>query len=302
MKKSRIILGILISAALLVTSGNAVLAQSSEATPTPEVVAPAEQLYQGITGIVGTESDLAGGTIKIETKSLGEVAVLLNDSTIYKVPGQDEATRNDIEIGSRLAILATVNEDGSYTAVRVMIIPDVATRKHISGIVVSVENKIMTVINAAGETMTVELPEGVKGGTVGEFISTSVRKSPGKETPVASGTQTAAEVQTRLQTHLNTAAGQQAATQAEVQTKEQTMARLGEKLEGLMLRNKDVLEQVMAKAPEAAKASIQAAIGNCEQRMEQARQTIQNAYAAAGMSQNGTQEGSQSGAAGAQGK
>ena len=289
MKKSRIILGMLISAALLVSSGNAVLAQNSEATPTAEVVAQVEQLYQGITGTVSTESDIAGGTIQIETRNLGEVDVFLNDSTIYKVPGQDEATKSDIKIGSRLAVLTTVNEDGSYTAVRVMIIPDVATRKHISGIVVSVENKIMTVMNAAGETMTVELPEGVRGGAVGEFISTSVQKSPDKVTPVASGTQTAAEVQTRLQTHLNAAAGQQAATQAEVQTKEQTMIRLGEKLEGLMLRNKGVLEQVMAKAPETAKASIQAAIGNCEQRMEQARQAIANANAKAGSRQSSQQ-------------
>ena len=38
----------------------------------------------------------------------------------------------------------------------------------------------------------------------------------------------------------------------------------------------------MSKAPEAAKASIQAAIGNCEQRMEQTRQAIQNAQNAAG--------------------
>ena len=121
---------------------------------------------------------------------------------------------------------------------------------------------------------------------VGDFISTSVRKSSGNENLVASGTQTAAEVHTRLQTGLNTVAGEQAATQAEVQTRERIMAQLGEKLEGLVLRNKGVLEQVMAKAPESAKAGIQAAIGNCEQRMEQAGQAIQNAQNAAGTQQS----------------
>ncbi|MFC1873384.1 hypothetical protein ACFLW3_01045 [Chloroflexota bacterium] len=160
-----------------------------------------------------------------------------------------------------------------------------ATRQHINGVVVAVQNRIMTVMNAAGETMTVELPEGVKGGVVGDFISASVRKSSGGTNPVASGTQTAAEVHTRLQTQLNAVAGQQVATQAEVQTRGQTMTRLGEKLEGLALRNKGVLEQVMAKAPESAKAGIQATIGNCEQRMEQARQAIQNAQQKAGNTQ-----------------
>ena len=208
--------------------------------------------------------------------------VLLDDGTIYKVPGQDEAVKDDIDVGDRLAILATVGEDGSYTATRVMIVPSVATRQHINGVVVAVQNRIMTIMNAAGETMTVELPEGAKGGVVGDFISASVRKSSGNENPVASGTQTAAEVQTRLQTQLNAVAGQQVATQTELQTREQTMTRLGEQLEGLALRNKGVLEQVMAKAPESAKAGLQAAIGNCEQRMEHARQAIQNAQQKAG--------------------
>ncbi|HCP60347.1 MAG TPA: hypothetical protein DIT43_02070 [Dehalococcoidia bacterium] len=272
MKKLGIIVSVLAGVAMLGSSGGSVMAASSVDTPpVQEVVAQAEQPYQGIVGTVTEDSDITNGIVILETKNLGEVEVLLDDGTIYKIPGQDEATKDDIEVGDRLAILATVGEDGSYTATRAMIVPSVATRQHINGVVVAVQNRIMTVMNAAGETMAVELPEGVQGGVVGDFISTAVRKSSGNENPVATGTQTAAEVQTRLQTQLNGVAGQQVATQAEVQTREQTMTRLGEKLEGLALRNKGVLEQVMAKAPESAKAGIQAAIGNCEQRMEQAR-------------------------------
>ncbi|MFC1954805.1 hypothetical protein ACFLVZ_03180 [Chloroflexota bacterium] len=286
MKKLGIILSVLAGVAMLGSSGGSVMASSSvDTTPVQVAVAQAEQPYQGIVGAVTTDSDIASGIVILETKNLGEVEVLLADGTIYKVPGQDEVTKDDIEIGDRLAILATVGEDGSYTATRVMIVPSVVMRQHINGVVVAVQNRIMIVMNAAGETMTVELPEGVKGGVVGDFISTAVRKSSGGANPVASGTQTAAEVQTRLQTQLNAVAGQQVATQAKVQTREQTMTRLGEKLEGLALRNKGVLEQVKAKAPESAKTGIQAAIGNCEQRMEQARQAIQNAQQKAGNTQ-----------------
>jgi len=288
MKKLGIIVSVLVGIAMLGVSGGSVMAAINVDTTPYVAVAQAAQPYQGI---VSTVTAIEGDVITLETKNLGEVEVLLDDGTVYKVPGQDEATKDDIEVGDRLAILATVGEDGSYTATRVMTVPSVATRQHISGVVVSIENKVMTVMNAAGETMTIELPEGVKGGVVGDFISTSVRKSSGGENPVATGTQTAAEVQTRLQTQLNAVAGQQVATQAEVQTREQTMAKLGEKIEGLMLQNKGELEKVMAKAPESAKAGIQAAIGNCEQRMEQAQQAIQNAQRTAGGTQQSTQSG-----------
>jgi len=294
MKKFGVILSLLAAIAMLASSGVSVMAASNIETATYFALAQAEQPSQGIVGIVNADSDISNGVIVLETRNLGKVEVLLVDTTTYKVPGQDEATKEDIEVGERLAILATVGDDGGYTAARVMMVPSVATRQHLSGIVVSVENQVMTVINAAGETMTIELPDGVKGGVVGEFISTSVRKSSSGEKPVATDTQTAAEVQTRLQTHLNAIAGQQVATQAEVQTRSQTMTKLGEQIEGLVLRNKGELEQVMAKAPESAKAGIQAAIGNCEQSMGQARQMIQTAQQKAGGTQQSTQSGQSS--------
>jgi len=301
MNKSGIAVSVLAAFAMLAGSGSSVMASTS-IEPVPMVAfAQAAQPYQGIVGTVSADSDIANGIVIIETKNLGEVTVLLSDNTTYKVPGQDEAAQSDIEVGIRLAILAAVSDNGSYTATRVMTVPSVATRQHVSGIVVSVENKVMTVMNAAGEKMTVELPDGVKGGTVGEFISTSVQKSAGGANAVATGTQTAAEVQTRLQTQLNAAAGQQATTQAEVQTRQQTMTKLGEKIEGLVIQNKGVLEKVMAKAPESAKAGIQAAIGNCEQRLEQARQMIQTAQQKAGGTQQQSTHSGQASATPGQG-
>ncbi len=285
MKKLGIIASVLAGVVMLAGSGGSVMAASNVETAPYVAVAQAEQPCQGIVGTVSADSDIANGVIVLETRNLGEVEVILGDTTVYKVPGQDEAAKDDIEVGDRLAILAAVDDEGGYTANRVMIVPAVATRQHVNGVVVSVENKVMTVMNAAGETKTIELPDGVKGGVVGEFISTSVRKASGGEKPVATGTQTAAEVQTRLQTQLNAVAGQQVATQAEIQTRQQAMTKLGEKIEGLVLKNKGELEKVMAKAPESAKAGIQAAIGNCEQRMEQARQAIRNAQQKAGDTQ-----------------
>jgi len=282
MNKLRIIGGILISAVLALSSGSAVLADSVEATPPLEAFAQGAQEYQGLFGTVGDGSDIDGGIIMLETKSLGGVVVLLTEETIYKVPGQEEASKGDIEIGSRLAILATPNEDDGYTAVRVMVVPEVATRQHVNGVIVSIEDKVMTIINAAGETITVELPEGVKGGVIGDFVSSAVRKSTGGGNPEASGLQTAAEVQARIQAHLNEVAGRRAQTQAEIQQREQVMTRLSEQFEGLALRHREVLEGVLANAPEQAMESIQNAIGNAEQGIQRARQAINQAQGAAG--------------------
>lgn len=208
--------------------------------------------------------------------------VILTEDTIYMVPGQEEALKDDIEVESRLAILATLGEDDSYTAVRVMVVPEMATRQHVNGVIVSIEDKVMTIINAAGEPMTVDLPDGVKGGVVGDFVSIAVRKSSGEGNPEASGLQTAAEVQARIQAHLNEVAGSRAGTQAEIQQRGRDIEQLSEQLEALTVRHREVLEGVLAEAPEAARESVQNAIGNAEQGIERARQAINQAQGAAG--------------------
>ncbi len=285
MNKLGIIGGILVSMALLVSSTGGVLADSGEGTPTPEAVAQGEQQYQGI---VGTVTQIDGDVVTLETKSLGEEEVTLTEDTIYKVPGQEEASKGDIEEGSRLAILVTVVDGDGYTAVRVMVVPEVATRQHINGVIVSVQDRVLTITNAAGDIITdIELPEGVEGGVVGDFVSVAVRKSSGGGNPEASGLQTAAEVQVRIQAHLNEVAGRRAQTQAEIQQREQIMTQLGEQLEGLALRHRAVLEGVLANAPVAAREAIQRAIGNAEQGIERARQAINDSNAAAGGQQSG---------------
>jgi hypothetical protein len=217
MKKFGIITSLLIVVAILGSSGGIAMAAEGEDTaPVEEAGAQEERQYQGIVGTVTEDSDIANGTILLETKNRGEVEVLLDDDTVYKVPGQDEASRDDIETGDRLAVLAAVGEDDSYTALRVMIVPGITAR-------------------------------------------------------------------------------------AGLQTGERAMARLGKKLEST-LRNKGVLEQVMARAPESAKAGIQAAIGNCEQRIERVRQSIRDAQQGAGNTQAQQQSGQSANTSGRKGR
>jgi len=275
MRKLGIILSLMLGLVMLVIGGGSALADGDEenvdVTPAPEA-----EIYQGMCGTV-SGIDIDNGILILETSNLGEVRVKLGDSTIYRFPGQEDATVADIKEGGRLAVLVTVNEEGEYkyTAVRVMIVPSAAIRKHVSGIVVSVKDRIMTIINASGEEITIKLPEGVKGGEVGEFVVVSVRKSSGKDELIATGVQTAAEVQTRLQNRLNSLASEQTANQVEVQTRQRTMLELQEKLERLVLRHREVLQRVLGKAPEAAKDGISKAITNCDRQMERVRQMMQ---------------------------
>ena len=64
MNKLGIIGGILISAVLLLSNTEAVLADSSEAT-TPEATAQSEQQYQGLFGTVNVDSDIEGGINRV---------------------------------------------------------------------------------------------------------------------------------------------------------------------------------------------------------------------------------------------
>ena len=229
------------------------------------------------------EDEINPDTINLESKSLGDVEVLLDGDTIYKVPGHEEASVDDIVEGSRLAVLATPEgEEGVYTAVRIMVVPDGATHRHMNGVVVATQEKTMTMMNNNGETWQVNLPEGVHGGEVGEFVSVAVRNSAGEGTYEASGLQIAAAVQTRLQAQINELAGQGSRTQAEVQNRERAMERLGDLCEGLAERHMQVLNDVLEEAPEGARAAIQAAIQSVQQAMEQAQNTTQGLNAGTG--------------------
>lgn len=294
MKKSGIIIGLVTGIAMLFSFGSTVVAADETDTVTAQqVTVQEEKYYQGIIGTIGIDSNITGGILVVEMKSLGNVEVVLSDNTTYQAPGQDEVTKDDLKIGQRIAVLAEVGDDTAYTAVRVMLIPGTPTRRHVSGVVVSVENGLMTIVNAAGDSMTIELPAGVKGGVVGDFISAAVRQSGGKH--VASGACTAEEMQTRLRTHLNALADFEAGNVTGNQTRDQLMNRLGDEIEGLCLRNKSELNKVMAKAPESAKAAMKAAIGDCEERLEQARLQIREAQNRAGFGQSNQSKTSGSG-------
>lgn len=278
MKKRALLFSVLAGMMVLLGSGGiAVASEEAEPETIQEEINTEEQDYQGIVGIVGEESNLTDGFIVVETKNLGDVEIFLTENTTYKIPGEDEASKDDVTAGKRVAVLAVVSDNDTYTAYRVMLIPSKPTRRHLGGVIVSVEDGIMTIQNAKGETMTVELPEGVKGGVVGEFISAAVRQNTGKANPVAEGIRTTAEIQARLQAHLDKVASMPATTQAEIQKREKAMNKLEKKLEGLCENTTAVLEQVRARVSAQVKTALQAAVEKSEEGMKKAQSAIDNA-------------------------
>jgi len=273
MRRLKIIGVVFISAVLLLSSVGTALADDED-TPTPEPTAEAEAEYQGLFGTVGEGSD---GILKLVTKAHGELEVLLNDETIYKVPGQKEASKDNIAVGSRLAILAMEGEDERYIAVRVMVVPDKATRRHVTGTVVSVEDKTMTITNANGESLTIEIPEGVKGGVVGSFISAAVRQSD-KEKPVLVGAQTAEQIRERIRTHLAEVAARKAEKETEKEQKGRDIEHFNTLLERLSERHQEVLNLTLGYVQnERARQAIQQSIGNVGGELARDREGIREA-------------------------
>lgn len=268
--------GMILSAALLVSSAGAVLASGSETAPAMTATAQGEQNYQGI---FGTVSEIEGDTITLDSNSLGEVEILLDSETIYKVPGKEDASLEDIVKDVRLAILATPGaEEGVFTADRIMMVPDGATHRHMNGVVVATQEKTMTMMNNSGDTFQVNLPEGVQVGAVGDFISVAVQNSAGEGACVASGLQNATMVQERLMNQISELDGQGSGAQAQVQNRE----RLCDLCEGLAERHMQVLNDVLDKAPEEARECIQLKINSQEQVQEQIHQAINGGNAGSG--------------------
>ncbi|MDD5093285.1 MAG: hypothetical protein PHV74_02755 [Dehalococcoidia bacterium] len=276
MKISRIIPVIIISIALLATSIGAALADDPEVTPSATTVATpaaAGVKYQGLVGTIesiswNSDTPPVIAAITLDTTARGELEVAVNSDTIYKIPGQTEATQAEvITEGKRVAILAT-EEEGIYTATRVMLISEKANRcqvQHINGVVMSVENGVMTITTDDGETITIDMPNGLKGAVVGNMICAAVRQC--EKEKICTGIQTMDQVRERLQTHLADVVSNRVENKIE---KNKNIENLNRWLERLQERNQEMLNTALENTNnEQVRAVIQNAIQNANQNMNQ---------------------------------
>ncbi len=94
-------------------------------------------------GLAGSVSSLATSTVPIIATTLtiaskfGDVQVLITEDTIIHSPLQGDLSLADLE-GERIVILfekGPANEDGTRTALKIIVIPDKAARTHSRGVI-----------------------------------------------------------------------------------------------------------------------------------------------------------------------
>jgi hypothetical protein len=154
-----------------------------------------EQVRQGIPGTVTTYD---GTTLTIERTRPGEtgtVDVRVTEAT--QVTGT-------IEVGSRVAVLAQ-QTNGELEAVYVVVRAAVPAFSAATGVVVSIENNVLTIMLPNGDTRTLQASEGMEVPPAGELVTVFARvmAGAGPDTPPqVTGLRTAAQVQARLETQL----------------------------------------------------------------------------------------------------
>lgn len=119
---------------------------------------------QTVAGVIVSIQD---NTITLQT-ARGDVAVTVNDATVYRMAPAGAVTLADVQQAVqdaanegaevRATILAEKSGD-ALVALTVSVLPPLPAITHFVGTVTAIEGNTVTATNAAGETMTVTLPD-----------------------------------------------------------------------------------------------------------------------------------------------
>jgi hypothetical protein len=185
----------------------------------------------------------------------------------------------------RTVILLEQLEDESWTVVQAMIRPDRPFIEHLSGAVVSREGNVITIVDATGREHTVELPEQVASAIeIGETLTAIADRRPdGAVTPASGrGVVTGDEVRERLQGHVERIRGRAERGEVDAARAEQRIANALARLETNQARVADVMQKALDRAPEQARARLEAARTSVQQRFEDTKAQVREArYSAA---------------------
>ena len=224
-----------LAAALLVGSVGSVFAQE-------------EAEEGGLFGILaGINVDEAGvGYIYVGVNAEELVEVSTTAETECVMPGEGtvplayilENFAEALEAGELEVAVQIREKDGVAVVVKLLVEPLTPVNNHHSGVVTSIEDGIITIVDKEGNEVTFDIPEGVSGGEIGQFVSTIGRRQPGIKNPIALAHVGVDDISGRLNRHLEA---------AEAEGDEE---RIGE-LEALLEKNStwhlEVLDRVLAK-------------------------------------------------------
>ncbi|MDO8491699.1 MAG: hypothetical protein Q7T04_06775 [Dehalococcoidia bacterium] len=137
---------------------------------------------QGVTGVIVSIQD---NVITLETGK-GEVRVSVDQATVYRMPPKGEVTLADVQQavqeaaagGAKMRAIVVAEKNGdALLAKTVAIVPPLPKVTHFVGKVTGIQGNTVTATNAAGETMTVTLPDA-KNVKIGQEIVLGIGPGP----------------------------------------------------------------------------------------------------------------------------
>jgi hypothetical protein len=234
-------------------------------------------------GVVGTLT-VDGSAYAVETRSGRTVSFTLASDVIVHQPPLGLADANALANGQRVAVLLQQNEDGSWTAERVLIKPAKPLIQHVTGVVQSIEGNVVIIVDEEGEEYRVEASEGLLARLeTGLSVTVVVADLDGdgvldKTRLSAKGLITGVEIRERLERH-----AQKIRERVENRTDriEERVEKQLERIESLLERNhertKARLQRLIDRAPERTKEDLRRALTNTDRDFEAAKQRAQQA-------------------------
>ncbi|MBI2846786.1 MAG: hypothetical protein HYX82_02785 [Chloroflexi bacterium] len=213
-------------------------------------------------GLFGTVTAKGESSFTVQTSQGSTVELAVTGDTKFRVPGEAEATFDSIKIGSRIAA-QTEGEANQQTALKVMLVPGEPQREHRVLTVIEISGKTVIAEDAQGNRIEVELehePSADVKGQLVTFIGTKSRQSDRFKANVEVKIE---QVVKRLETHAKEKEAEikvEVDARAKAHKEREQLADLKARLEANMQRHLDLFAEVIAKAPEQAKASLTAAL------------------------------------------
>ncbi len=257
----------------LVLAGMLGLSSLGAAMASPDTQSP--QAKQGLFGTVIAKTE---DSITLKTKSGQEVELELRQDTKVRIPGEAEASIEDVPIGSRVAVLAQGEAD-TRTALSLMVVPGQPQHQHRVLTVVDVAGNIVVAEDSEGNRVEVELDHPISEEIKGQLVTFIAQRSQQSNRFKAKAEVKISQIIQRLETQ---AEGLEARlrTEADARVKaqqEQQLAQLKARLQANMQRHLDLFTEIIAKAPEQAKASLEVALQNTLQGYRTALEVLGNA-------------------------
>lgn len=263
-----------------------VIAAGAQETPEAQAVEEDARI-----GYVGTVASYDGSVLVVDPvrDDTDDVSLNVNGDTQIRTPGGPVA--GVLEGGARVAVLGIEEDDGSWTALQIMVKPVRPTIEAITGAVVSREGDVITIQLPSGETKEVTIGQGQQAPEVGEAVTAFAnRANTNGGRPEVTGMERADQVRKRLQGFLEDVSENRPDLPPAVQdARTRITDRLTTLLEDHGQRHVEMLQRIMDsdRIPDAAKQRIQTAIGRANSGNESAQQAIDKARDRLGLPERG---------------